>query len=119
MKNTGLVSFFITRIPLHACLCISVWFLHMYMPIIFLVFRHLNLKKLLVERRKKLENSRKLQQFLRDVHEVSNCCNNDFITIDYHDGYTYHDVIVNPNHFLFTSIDCLMHIMPYTQNTNL
>ena len=35
-----------------------------------LIFRYLNLKRLLVERRKKLENSRRLQQFLRDCHEA-------------------------------------------------
>ena len=35
------------------------------------IYRHMNLKTLLAARRKKLQDSRKLQQFLRDVHEVS------------------------------------------------
>jgi len=39
------------------------------------ICRHMNLKTLLAARRKKLQDSRKLQQFLRDVHEVSSHLN--------------------------------------------
>jgi len=48
-------------------------------PIVFratvvFYYRHMNLKTLLAARRKKLQDSRKLQQYLRDVHEVSTVC---------------------------------------------
>ena len=45
-----------------------------YIPIVVFHYRHMNLKTLLAARRKKLQDSRKLQQYLRDVHEVSTVC---------------------------------------------